>query len=103
MKLRKDIIAILVFAVLIVAGVALIDGISKKGARSELELVRDAVREAVLTCYAIEGEYPRDLEYLRNNYGLSYNEEHYIVIYERDGMANVFPSFTVLKIGGDAV
>lgn len=33
--------------------------------------IEAAVRRAATACYAAEGRYPEDLEYLYNNYGLS--------------------------------
>ena len=96
---KKDIGSILIFVVLIVAFVLLINGITNKSNGRELEIVRDAVKNAALTCYAVEGMYPDDLEYLREHYNLSYNEERYHVFY--DPLAsNLMPSIKVAERGG---
>ena len=95
---RKDIAAILIFAALIIAFVLLINNITGKGNGRELEIVRDAVKNAALTCYAVEGMYPDDLEYLREHYKLAYNEDRYIVYYEPLA-SNVIPSIRVVERG----
>ena len=99
MKLtRKDIGAIALFLALIIAFVLLVNSITVKGGSQELEMVRDAVKNAALTCYAVEGTYPADLEYLRDHYQLSYNEDRYIVYYEAFA-SNLMPSIQVAERG----
>ena len=96
---RKDAAAILVFAALIAAFVLLVNNITGTNNGRELQVVRDAVKNAALTCYAVEGMYPDDLEYLREHYNLSYNEERYYVFYEPLA-SNLMPSITVAERGG---
>ena len=95
---KKDVAAILIFVALIVAFVLLINNITGKGDGRELEIVRDAVKNAALTCYAVEGMYPDDISYLREHYNLSYNEERYIVYY-RPLASNLMPSIKVVERG----
>jgi hypothetical protein len=95
---KKDIAAILLFVAVIALFVFLVDSISNKNAGRELDVVRDAVKNAALTCYAVEGVYPDDLTYLRDHYNLAYNEERYIVYY--DPLAsNLMPSIKVVERG----
>lgn len=95
---KKDIGSILIFVVLIVAFVLLINGITNKSNGRELEIVRDAVKNAALTCYAVEGMYPADISYLREHYNLSYNEDKYVVYYQPFA-SNVIPSIKVVERG----
>ena len=95
---RKDVAAILIFVALIVAFVFLINNITGKGNGRELEIVRDAVKNAALTCYAVEGMYPANRTYLRTHYTLSYNEDRYIVYYQPRA-SNVMPSIKVVERG----
>jgi hypothetical protein len=95
---KKDVAAILIFIALIVAFVLLINNITGKGNGRELEIVRDAVKNAALTCYAVEGMYPDDLNYLIEHYNLSYNKDRYIVYYEPLA-SNVIPSIKVVERG----
>lgn len=95
---KKDVTAILIFVVLIIAFVLLINSITNKGSGRELEVVRDAVKNAALTCYAVEGMYPKELQYLRDHYNLSYNQDKYMVYY-RPFASNVIPSIKVVERG----
>ena len=95
---KKDVAAILIFVALIVAFVFLVNNITGKGNGKEMDIVRDAVKNAALTCYAVEGMYPDDLTYLRQHYNLSYNEERYIVYY-RPLASNLMPSIKVVERG----
>lgn len=98
MALRKNLPAILVFLVLILLCLALVGRISGTQSQGELALVRDAVKNAALTCYAVEGVYPSNLEYLRENYGLAYDEDRYIVSYSAFA-SNLMPEIRVLERG----
>ena len=96
---KKDVASIAIFIVLILSFVLLINSITTKNNGWELQIVRDAVKNAALTCYAVEGVYPDDLEYLREHYHLSYNEEKYHVFYEPLA-SNLMPSIKVAERGG---
>ena len=96
---KKDAASILIFVALIIAFVLLINGITNKNTDRELQIVRDAVKNAALSCYAVEGTYPEDLKYLREHYHLSYNEEKYHVFYEPLA-SNLMPSIKVAERGG---
>ena len=91
---KKDVASILIFIALILAFVLLINNITNKNSGRELQIVRDAVKNAALTCYAVEGAYPMNLEYLVENYALRYNEERFIVFYDAFA-SNVMPEVRV--------
>ena len=78
--------------------VLLVNNITNKNNGRELQIVRDAVKNAALTCYAVEGMYPADLQYLRDHYHLSYNEDRYIVYYEAFA-SNRIPDIYVTERG----
>ena len=41
--------------------------------------IREVVRQRSLQCYAVEGVYPPNLEYLEENYGLAVNRTDFYV------------------------
>ena len=43
---------------------------------------RNPRRRSALQCYAVEGVYPPNLQYLEDNYGLQVNTKDYYVSYE---------------------
>lgn len=56
--------------------------------------VQDIVEKYAIQCYASEGSYPPDLEYLVENYGLILDEDLYV--YEYDIFAsNIMPEIIV--------
>lgn len=63
-------------------------------------LLKDAIDNAVVGCYATEGRYPESLDYLVENYGIQIDRERFVVIY--DAFAdNVRPRVQVIRIGED--
>ncbi len=95
---RSLAVGLCVFAVLIAGSLALVHQISTASETAETETVRSAVRSAVLTCYAVECAYPSSLDYLKENYGLAYDEERYIVVYDAFA-SNIMPEIRVLEKG----
>ena len=93
---RKDIIKILAIIVALVLAVLLVNRIDTAHETAETEIVRDAVKNAAITCYAVEGAYPDDVSYLRDNYRLAYDEERYVVNYEAFA-ANMIPDIYVTE------
>lgn len=93
------IVSLCVFAVITVAAIGLIRGIDSASSKAETELVHNAIRSAALTCYAVEGIYPPNLDYLKEHYGLVYDEKVYTVSYDAFA-SNIFPDIVVME-GGD--
>ena len=99
MRVRKrDIAAGVVFAALIVGFAALVGSLTASAGDQESQLVYDAVKNAALTCYAVEGTYPETLDYLRENYSLAYNTDRFVVEYEAFA-SNVVPVINVWERG----
>ena len=97
---RRLMMTLAVFAALFIGVYLLVNRVGSASGNAETELVRDAVRSAVLTCYAVEGAYPASIDYLTDHYGLAYNEEAYMVIYDAFA-SNVMPTIRVVELGGD--
>lgn len=95
---RRDIAALAVFVAIVLVFCLAVDKVTRASDGAELKLVRDAVKNAALTCYAVEGAYPDDLEYLREHYGLGYNEERYMIYYDAFA-SNVLPDIRVVERG----
>ena len=68
---------------------------SKELDAESISAIRDAVRRTARQCYAVEGVYPPDLEYLEENYGLKINTRDYIIVYEAFA-SNLPPSIRVV-------
>ena len=82
MAYRKEIVIIALMALLIVGVWQLVSGVDSAHSAAESQIVIDAIHNAALTCYAVEGAYPQDVEYLRTHYGLAYDQNRYHVTYD---------------------
>ena len=63
----------------------------------EMENIENAVVQSAVFCYGTEGAYPESLAYLREHYGLQYDEDKYIVDYEIVGK-NIRPQVRVFRL-----
>ncbi|MGN0363840.1 MAG: hypothetical protein ACI4ET_13510 [Bilifractor sp.] len=83
-------------AVLILVFVLGIQLISTGDADRQERNLQQAIERDISSCYAIEGRYPDSLEYLKDNYGLLYNEKLFYVDYQVTG-TNIRPVVTVIR------
>lgn len=91
-------IAIVLLMVLLLGGVwLLVTRVGRSSGEAQTEFVTEAVHNAALTCYAVEGAYPTDLEYLRSHYGLAYDQSRYMVRYDSFG-SNLMPDISVIEV-----
>lgn len=75
-------------------------GVKKLSASSDeesLKILQNAILRATVQCYAIEGMYPPNVEYLEENYGVSINHAKYRVHYEVFA-GNILPDITIIKL-----
>ncbi len=70
---------------------------AERGARRlELQIVERAVNRAVVSCYAMEGFYPPNIDYLIENYGLNVDLSKYYVHHEAFA-PNIYPTVWVVR------
>lgn len=89
----------LFFIVVVVYFITAFSGVSKSVNKQEKEALEQAINRAIVSCYAIEGVYPKSIPYLEEHYGIVVNYDKYIVDYNAIG-SNIKPSIQVLVIGG---
>ena len=98
MAYRKE-IAIVLLMLLLLGGVwAVVSRLGTTSGEAQTQFVTDAVHNAAVTCYAVEGAYPDDLEYLRSHYGLAYDQSRYMVRYSAFA-SNLLPEIYVTEVG----
>ena len=86
-------LAVAAVLLIFLTGLSNLDRDRSEEGRQQLE---DALRRAAVACYAAEGIYPPDLDYLKVHYGLQVDEENYAVFYEVFA-SNLMPDITVLE------
>lgn len=87
---------LLLFVFVVMAAVATGRYFDYTSNMQSIDLLRQSARRAVVQCYAIEGIYPENMEYLEKHYGLDYNHEKYFIDYEVFA-SNVMPNVEVYE------
>ena len=90
---------VLAFVVLFVLFLRGIGSVSESTLAKQQESLETALERSISQCYAVEGCYPPSLEYLKQHYGLLYDEDNFFVDYEYYG-SNLLPEVTVLRRAG---
>jgi len=73
-----------------------LDNLSRGRSDEDLQRLEAAIRQAAVACYATEGFYPADIDYLMDRYGLQIDSSRYSVSYVAIG-ENLMPDITVLE------
>ncbi len=96
---KKKLISGTAFAIVLFLGILAfflvsINNVSEDIDSNELITLRRTIDKAIVNCYAIEGAYPENLEYIEENYGVVIDRDKFRVIYEVLG-PNVLPNVIV--------
>lgn len=84
------------FVILLVIFLIGIQDINDATAAKQKESLETALSRSIAQCYAVEGTYPENLEYLKEHYGLTYDDDLFLVDYVSYG-GNLRPEVTVLQ------
>ena len=63
----------------------------------EYESLSNALSRDIIHCYAVEGTYPPDLEYLEQHYGLLYDHDKFYVDYHPIA-SNIRPEYEIVLL-----
>ena len=94
MKNNFKFISVIIIIVLIVYMYIAVDNAQRKSDEESYNILSDAIMRSAVQCYAIEGFYPPDIEYLENNYGLLVDHNKYFVGYSVFA-SNIIPEVQV--------
>lgn len=98
----KPVLSVVVCIAIFVATWMALTNTQERSGGEQAKALKDAMRRAAVSCYAIEGRYPPSLEYIVDNYGVVVNEEKFIVSYSAFA-ENIMPSLRVLERGKEAI
>ena len=73
-----------------------VNNLSDEQLLEDKQQLEQALRRTAVCCYALEGVYPPDVDYMRSHYGLQYDQEAYTVHYPLFA-SNLMPDITVLE------
>ena len=65
--------------------------------KEEQASLDQAMRRCITSCYALEGFYPPSLSYMKEHYGLHYDEDLFFVDY-RPVASNIRPSYFIIAL-----
>ena len=91
--------SIILFSLLIFLALGGISSISGAARRQEKESLSQALYRDIVHSYASDGFYPPSLDYLKERYGLSWNEDRYFIDYQPIG-PNLMPDVTIIEREG---
>ena len=74
-----------------------ISSVSDSADANQADSLKQALTRSAVHCYAMEGRYPESLAYLREHYGIEWDESRYTVDYEIFG-SNLMPTITVIPL-----
>lgn len=80
------------FLFFFIYGINTVDSTTTSEQAKRLEIT---IRRSTAQCYAVEGTYPPDLDYLKKHYGLIYDTNLFYVDYTAIG-SNIMPDITIL-------
>lgn len=90
---KRSLILLLVIGLFFLSAVSRLEENRRAEGKRQLETL---LRRTAVSCYASEGFYPPDVAYMQEHYGLQFDEESYVVRYERTA-SNWMPDITVLE------
>jgi len=94
----KNFIALILIIVLLAGFSFALDRVSSSNSSSSLDILDQAVKKSITECYALEGTYPPNIAYLKDHYGLMYDENAYRIDYVYIG-GNIRPDYTIIEKG----
>ena len=95
-------IAIIIIALFVLIVIWVSSAMSKTSVIEQKRALESAILRDVVHCYAIEGAYPESLDYIKDNYGLTYNEELFFVDYTPIA-SNIMPDITIIEKAQEAI
>jgi hypothetical protein len=98
--LRNALISIAVFVLIIFVFYHFIGSVSSRTVAEQEKTLESALTRCITHCYAVEGYYPESLDYLKENYGLTYNEDLFYIDYQPLG-SDIMPDTTIIVRKGE--
>lgn len=95
-SLLRGILLPLAAVVILLCFATAVDSLDSGRTEEDLRQLEQTLRRSCVACYAAEGVYPPNLDYLKDRYGLQIDEKRYTVRYTAFA-ENLMPDITVLE------
>ena len=93
---KKWIMTSILLAAAAIFVLAAVTNLERGKQEQDIRQLEQAVRRTAVACYAVEGVYPPNVDYMRRHYGLIYDDTRYAVHYEIFA-SNFMPEITVME------
>jgi len=90
-------IGLVIFLCMVAVTGAGITGMRSRNSEQQLAVQKKAIERAAVMCYALEGFYPPQIEYLEEKYGLIVNRDKFMVFYGTFG-SNIRPEVSIFHL-----
>lgn len=100
-KVNRTLVSIIIFALMIAAFLFAINYTSQATLNHQEEALNEALERDIVMCYAQNGYYPPSLDYIKEHYGLIYDDALFLVNYQPVA-DNIRPNYIVIRLGGDS-
>lgn len=90
---------LLVAVVVLVLFLVAVQAMSDNSYYDERAALQRAIDRDIIHCYSLEGFYPPSIDYMEENYGLTFNHDRFLINYQRMG-SNVMPTYIIIDKGG---
>lgn len=94
--LLSTVVCIFIFLLIVGIFIQGFTSLSESTVDRQRATLENAINRCITSCYVTEGMYPESLEYLKTNYGLTYNEDMFYVDYRIAG-SNIPPDVTIIE------
>ena len=95
-SIYRTIFLVVSIAVMISGTIFISEYLEKRVGQDRQQLLEDTIRNYAVQCYALEGQYPKDLGYLESNYTLNLDRDKYVYHYKFIG-TNMVPEISVFE------
>lgn len=96
LAILKGLLLPVIAAAALLCFAAALNSLNDGRAEEDMRQLEETLRRGCVACYAAEGIYPPNLEYLEEYYGLQIDETRYTVHYSAFA-ENLMPDITVLE------
>jgi hypothetical protein len=98
----KILLPIVLFVIVLSLFVFAVSEISGKSENEGMRLTEESIRRAAVQCYALEGLYPSDFEYLKEHYAVRPDESKYVIYYTYTA-SNLMPDIDVIPVSSQTI
>ncbi len=93
-NLKYNVLSVLLIFIFVIFFYYGVGNVQKTNENESFEILSDAIKRSTVQCYAIEGVYPPNIEYLEKNYGLVVDHNSYVISYNVFA-SNIMPEITI--------